>query len=274
MAIKSIAATTLIDDLRFFVGRSIYVWGAQGQLNPDKSWITKRERTTSLARYKQDKNIERIMTLYNLLKARGVEDVYAFDCSGLLMYHLYQKYGIFSGDASADTLYRRCTAVADVAYPFTPAIGVLMFKLNSEGKATHVGIVSGYKDSVAQVIECYGRDRGVIEQDWDAEGIAYWDKVGILPNIVTAPSTEVDEIEIEASNADPDEPTVPVPVEVRGSVNLRMGPGTDYERLFVVHDGTYGLAYPEENGWRHVVMPKGESFMIGYMSAKYLKELV
>ena len=88
MATKSIAAAKLIEDLRSFVGRSIYVWGAQGQVNPDKAWITKRERTTKMSRAKQDKNIERVMTLYNLLKSRGVGDVYAFDCSGLLMYHL------------------------------------------------------------------------------------------------------------------------------------------------------------------------------------------
>lgn len=274
MAIKSIIATTLIDDLRFYVGRSIYVWGAQGKLNPDKAWITKRERTTNLAKYKQDKNIERVMILYGLLRAQGVEDVYAFDCSGLLMYHLQQQYGIFSGDASADTLYRRCTAVADIGYDFEPDIGMLVFKLNASGAATHVGIVSGYKDGVAQVIECYGRDRGVIEQDWDAEGIAYWDKVGVLPNIVTVPGVITEAPDPIKPNVDPDEPVLPTPVEVQGSVNFRTGPGTDYEKLFVVRDGTCGLAYPEENGWRHVAMPKGDSFMIGYMSAKYLKELV
>lgn len=276
MAIKSVAAETLINDLRSYIGKSIYVWGAQGQVNPDKAWITKRERTTDLARYKQDKNIERIMTLYTLLKNKGIEDIYAFDCSGLLMYHLQQKYGIFSGDASADTLYRRCTAVADIGYDFQPDAGMLVFKLNSSGKATHVGIVSGYKDGVAQVIECYGRDRGVIEQDLDAEGTAYWDRVGILPNIVTASSVDIGQAEPDpdAPNVDPDEPVLPVPVKVKGSVNFRTGPSTAYEKLFVVHDGTYGLAYPEKDGWCHVVMPKGDSFITGYMSAKYLKELV
>ena len=270
MATKSIVAAKLIEDLRSFVGRSIYVWGAQGQVNPDKAWITKRERTTKMSRAKQDKNIERVMVLYNLLKSRGVEDVYAFDCSGLLMYHLQQKYGIFSGDASANTLYRRCTAITDVKPPFAPEIGTLVFRINSSGTTTHIGIVSGYSNGAAQVIECYGRDRGVIEQDWDAEGTAYWDRAGRLPNIVVG----AEDSEPATPEVDPDEPVVPVPVEVRGSVNLRTGPGKNYERLCVVRGGTYGLAYPAEDGWSHIVVPKGDSFVAGYMNAKYLEELV
>ena len=110
----------------------------------------------------------------------------------------------------------------------------------------------------------------MIEQDWDAEGTAYWDRAGRLPNIVVG----AEESEPVTPEVDPDEPVVPVPVEVRGSVNLRTGPGKNYERLCVVRGGAYGLAYPAEDGWSHIVVPKGDSFVEGYMNAKYLEELV
>ena len=269
---NTINAKFLIEELRSYVGRSIYVWGAQGKCNPTEGWIRSREYSTNASKAAKEQNIKRVMTLYNKLKESGVTEVYAFDCSGLLMYHLYNKYKLYSGDMTANSLYRSCTDVAKVRMPFAPKVGQLVFKLNGYGRATHVGIVSGYDHFTPQVIECFGRDRGVIEQDWDAEGTAYWDAYGSLPVIVDGSSTVVGDP--EAPNADPDNPTNPVPVQVKGTVNVRQGPSATSVKLYTAPTGTYGLAYPAEDGWSLVSMPKDGGYITGYMSAKYLKELV
>ena len=56
-----------------------------------------------------------------------------------------------------------------------------------------------------------------------------------------------------------------------GSVNIRKGPGTEYEKLGVVRKDDKLLALPAESGWRQVAVKIGDVLAIGYMSDKYIE---
>jgi hypothetical protein len=69
-------ASEFVEILRGRVGRSIYVWGGDGELMSSKAapekWI--RENETSSA------NAERAIALYRQLLSEGITDIRAFDC--------------------------------------------------------------------------------------------------------------------------------------------------------------------------------------------------
>lgn len=129
---------------------SIYVWGGQGEklynLTLDK--LIKMETSMS--------NVQRITNLVNSYIQRGVDISKAkcFDCSGLITYKLIAM-GVLKSDTTADGLYKKCSKkdISDVKK------GDFVFKVDSSGKATHVGIVV---DNDKTVVEAYGRDLGVI----------------------------------------------------------------------------------------------------------------
>ena len=53
---NTINAKFLIEELRSYVGRSIYVWGAQGKCNPTEGWIRSREYSTVPAHLRLQRN--------------------------------------------------------------------------------------------------------------------------------------------------------------------------------------------------------------------------
>ena len=142
---------------------SIYVWGAQGQKSPTitEAWIKKRE--TSDTYYKK------AVAFWKKQCDAGYGEVLrAFDCSGLGMYWLQNIKKILKNDCSAHGLYGKCKKLtkADLR------VGDFVFKLNSSGRATHIGYVA---DTSLNVIEAQGRDYGVVKRSlskggWKAYG--------------------------------------------------------------------------------------------------------
>lgn len=133
--------------------KSIYVWGGQGESLADTPFsdIIEMESTSG----DKMKNTERILTHLIQVLASGYDyrQIRLFDCSGLIVWAL-QKLGLVVGDYTADNLYCMGTEV-----PIKNAKeGDLAFKGTSTHK-THVGYVTGNKT----VIECKGRDYGVVE---------------------------------------------------------------------------------------------------------------
>ena len=143
---------------------SIYVWGGQGQ-KATVALIDKLE--TSNANKK---------TAKALLKKRtkaGYKNIKAFDCSGLVTKAMdetgVEKKGF---DTTADGLYRNYVKT-QTRQELKP--GDLVFRINTTGKAYHVGVVV---DWALNVIEARGRAYGVVKRALNASGSSYWNAYG------------------------------------------------------------------------------------------------
>ena len=140
-----------IDYIEFHAGRSIYVWGGQGEdiktLSDEK--IISME--TSLA------NARRAIALKN--KRINVDGAKAFDCSGLGMYFFDNLKGLYP-DMTADDMMRMSRRIDK--NDIRP--GDMAYKVYSGGRAYHMGYVSRDK----KIIEAKGRDDGVVKRDIDA----------------------------------------------------------------------------------------------------------
>lgn len=130
-----------------------YLWGASGQIvgktTPDE--ILAHEKTSNAPKTNAKRVLARVGTMvdagYDLDKAQF------FDCSGLVLDSL-NKLGLYIGDTTADGLFLNGTAITVK----NAKEGDLVF-LGSDKKKNHVGYVVGG----GSVIECKGRDFGVVE---------------------------------------------------------------------------------------------------------------
>lgn len=148
-----------IDWLNAQVG-SIYVWGAQGEVGFDEAWIRKRE-TSSV-------NANRAIAFYNKQKAKGLTNIAAYDCSGLIVRFLLDN-GLIKSDTTAAGLYRLCKGIQRQDLK----IGDFVFRSGNAG-VYHVGVYVGQNE----VIHARGRDHGVVKETLDANGNTYWNKYG------------------------------------------------------------------------------------------------
>ncbi len=124
---------------------SIYVWGGQGEKTEGLSI-----KTIECLENSNHTNVKRIL--------KHIADIYpdtnksrAFDCSGLVTYHLI-KLSILYSDTTANGLFKWCKPINKK--DLLP--GDLVFKV-TDGKAVHVAIYKG--DNT--LIESVGRDEGV-----------------------------------------------------------------------------------------------------------------
>lgn len=167
----------------------------------------------------------------------GATVLYAYDCSGLGCWWLYNLMHLYKGDVNANTMMGRCKIVATA-----PKRGYWLFR-TAGNRATHIG----YMVTDKELIEAGGRRVGVQkrafrEKDWSCWGI---------------PLVFEDEI------VDPD----PVQTDkyvlvVGGSVNVRNAPNTAGRVICVVHRGDK-LPYIDTaaTGWYHVRSPKGDGYI-------------
>ena len=134
--------------------KSIYCWGAQGELLTSISpgWIARHETSTS--------NANKVIKLYE--ERKGIKGCRAFDCSGLGMYWLHNLKKVFSSDLTANSLKGKCKKVAKSSVK----AGDFVFKCYPNGKAHHIGYVvdDGY------VVEAQGRAYGVVKRKLSAGG--------------------------------------------------------------------------------------------------------
>lgn len=219
------------------VGRSVYVWGGQGETEITEKWVRSREN--------KEANIQRVMRFYESLRAKGISPVRAYDCSGLILHYWQDKVGFFSSDMTAAGLFRLCTPLQKTQLEK----GDLVFRHNGRS-IHHVGVYVG--DGL--VIEAEGRDRGVVERHIDAGGEGYWNRFG-RPPFFALPAAD------DSCFA-----------RVKGnSVNLRAGPGTQYPIVTVTHRFDPLLVRPEKEGWCEAAVIAGGKLKRGSISAKYIE---
>lgn len=135
---------------------SIYVLGAQGQRAPfDTAWIKVRE-------HGDEKNVLRCRRLLAKRLAEGYPEksIGAFDCSGLGMYWLENVKKLLPQDLNSNGMKGLCEPVSRDRL----RRGDWVFILNDAGRAVHVGFAVNSR----QVIECRGRDYGVVRTETDA----------------------------------------------------------------------------------------------------------
>lgn len=143
---------------------SIYVWGGQGEKTEGLSIKTLESLENS-----NHANIKRIL--------KHISDIYpdtnksrAFDCSGLVTYHL-MKLGLITYDTTANGLYKWCKSITKKELKR----GDLVFKV-TDGKAVHVAIYKGD----GMLIESVGRDEGVKNTELTSK----FNKYGRIPSLL------------------------------------------------------------------------------------------
>lgn len=181
-----------------------YIWGGQGLvLTPSnyKSVIAKREKDATnrakVERYCEDKF------------ASGATELRGYDCSGLGMYYLQNLTHTLPHDLSANGMMGLCEPTE------TPKRGDWLFRVNEDGKATHIG----YMVSDTDLIEARGRTYGVVRRRYAKRD---WHKVG-KPSCMEWDEPKPDTHEY---------------VKVRGgSVRVREGNGTMFPSIGTAHRG-------------------------------------
>lgn len=139
------------------VNVGIYVWGAQGQeygkadpntANLTVAFINSRESDS--------KHRANAIKMFEKRKAEGHAQIRAYDCSGLIMYHIFNVKKLVKQDYNSRGIYSTlCTVIT--RNQLQP--GDLVFKHNGT-KIHHVGIYVGNN----RVVHAKGRNYGVIEE--------------------------------------------------------------------------------------------------------------
>lgn len=213
-----------------------YLWGGQHtKLTPEnyKSVIARREE--------KPENRRLVEAFCEKKFAEGETVLYAYDCSGLGVYWLYNYKHLWPGDVNANTMMSRCV---DLDTPEPPERGWWVFKLSGK-RATHIG----YMIDNEYLIEAKGRKYGVVKTKWREGDWSCW---GI-------PKVFEDEIRYPAP---PEPPTDKYVLVVGGSVNVRTGDNKKTPILFTAHKGDkFPYIDTAETGWYYVRSKKGEGYI-------------
>jgi len=149
-----------INLIRQWIDIAIYVLGSQGETITSADQIRRMENTTV--------NANRAIALWIKRGKRCV----AFDCSGLVVWALL-KLGLITSDMKADGIYDKCPKIAKAVL----RLGDFAFRINEDGNAHHIGIVTRFVDGIPWITESKGRDDGVVERSINADP-GYWEKYG------------------------------------------------------------------------------------------------
>lgn len=168
----------------------------------------------------------------------GVAVLYAYDCSGLGCYWLYNLTHLYKSDVNANTMIGRCQLCTD-----QPRRGWWVFRLDGN-RASHIG----YMVNDEYLVEAKGRKYGVVktkfrEKDWSCWGI---------PNIFSGEIRPGPEPEPAGSF-----------VEVIGrSVNVRTSDSKKGRILFTAHKGDrFPFVSIAPSGWYEIITKKGQGFI-------------
>ena len=190
---------------------SMYVWGGQGQTGNQitEYWIRKMEQNTGGKKvdghYKTYADIA--VDFWKKQCELGYHDVMsAYDCSGLGVHWLLMA-DVIATDRTSNGMFRMCELTDK------PKRGYWVFRLNDEGRATHIG----YCISDSEVIHAKGRVEGVIKEKYSS---SYWHKVGI-------PSC----MDFSEQPSPKPEPIGTQYVHPKGNVRVREGNGTQYKQI-------------------------------------------
>ena len=147
-----------------WVNRAMYIIGGQHTKITSEKDVDKYEKGLNAVKAKA--------TYRRIVKETGDNVVYAFDCSGLGMYWLYNLEHIAKGDMTAHGMYGKCEKISDNHVN----VGCWVFKCytsgSKKGRAHHIGYVVGMKNNNPIVISARGRAYGVVtgETGWNAVG--------------------------------------------------------------------------------------------------------
>lgn len=237
-----------------------YVWGGQHtKLTPTTyvSLIDRKEEKTG--GYKNETYAQAAKAFCRKKFDSGTKVLYAYDCSGLGAYYLYNLTKAYSTDVTAHTMYTRCDIApkADL-----PKAGWWVFRLSRKGRATHVG----YMVTDSHLIEAKGRRDGVVETRFQAKS---WDAWGI-PRVFAKEIAQLNAPVPGEVQETPSLPLVPEGVQegvevVGGSVHVRSGDSTNSPVLFTAKRGqTFRLLGYGASGWYQIETELGT----GYISNK------
>jgi len=186
-----------------------YIWGAQHLKLTESDYISIITRKESDPTYRAS-----AIAFCKKLFDCGATVLYAYDCSGLGMYYLQDVKKVYSHDMSANGMMGQCELTES-----EPKRGYWLFRVNSDGRATHIG----YMVSDTDLIEARGRTYGVVRRRYAKRD---WHKIG-KPKCV-----EWDEPVEPAEPTEPTEHTETITViKVKGSVKVRTGNGTFSKRI-------------------------------------------
>ena len=222
---------------------SIYVWGGQGEVAFNEDWIRKMETS--------EKNAERAIAFFKKQLKAGIEPLAAYDCSGLIVRFLLDN-DIIQSDMTSAGLYALSSKIKRDAL----SAGDLVFRHNGTS-IHHVGVFIGGN----MVIHAKGRDVGVVMEHIDANGEAYWNRFGRLP-----------ELSVKSSNY----PRLMV-YSGESYINLRNKPSTAQGSSVIdkiVHDEEVLVLSVEPHGWADTVKycDDTDSYKRGFCINKYFKD--
>ena len=251
-----------------------YVWGGQHtKLTPENYVAVIKKKEANTGGYPDGETYAQ--AAIDFCKKRfdaGEAVLYAYDCSGLGVYWLYNLQNIWKADANANTMMHRCT---DLDTAGLPTKGWWVFRLNSQKKkATHIG----YMVDGQYLVEAKGRKYGVVKTKFKSSA---WDVWGI-PKVF---ADEIKNPKPEPTPPDPPEPDPPEPKKqyvlvVGASVRVRKAPRIPSKTLWIAHNAKwykthhqteradlYLLLDVSENGWYHIQV-LGDETHTGYITNK------
>lgn len=228
-----------------------YLWGGQHtKLTPENyiSVIEKRE--------KGDKEkIEAVVAYCDKKFAQGSFTLFAYDCSGLGCYWLYNLQHLYKSDVNANTMMNRCI---ELDTPEPPMKGWWVFRLDGS-RAVHVG----YMIDDEYLIEAKGRAYGVVKTKWKEEDWDCWGIPLVFEDELVSSGDEDDPVDIPENPED--EPVVAPELIVKvlkGSVNVRNSDSKKGKILFTAHAGNrFCLIDVAPTGWYHIKTYKGEAYI-------------
>lgn len=152
---------------KIYAAHSAYLWGGSGQIigKTTIDEIIAAEKTSDDPLV----NARRVLVFVGKLIEKGynLDKAQFFDCSGLVIYVL-EKFGLYIGDNTANGLYD----LGEKISVSNAKAGDLAF-LGTPTHKHHVGFVIGD----GKVIECKGRDKGVVTsslESWEYAAHYTW----------------------------------------------------------------------------------------------------
>lgn len=225
-----------------------YLWGGQHtKLTPENYVAVIEKKEAGRGKYPDGTTYAQAAIEFCRAKFdEGATVLYAYDCSGLGCYWLYNLMHLYKRDVTANTMMGRCV---DVGTADPPERGWWVFRVDGK-RASHIG----YMIDNEYLIEAKGRKYGVVktkfrEKDWNKWGIPNVFEKELTPQPEPTPTPE------------PPEPGKKVEV-VGKSVNVRASDSTKGKILFTAHKGDrFPFLSVAPSGWYEIETRKGPGFI-------------
>lgn len=232
-----------------------YLWGGQHtRLTPETYEAIINKREDGRGGYPNGETYAEATIAFCEKKFNaGAEVLYAYDCSGLGCYWIYNLKKLWKSDINANTMMLRCDKVET-----EPHKGYWVFRTDDKGKAVHIG----YMIDGEYLVEAKGRRYGVVKTKYNVKD---WNVVGI-------PDVFRDDIVNPEPQPEPPEPpkTKKIVAIIGKSVFVRKGDGVLSRIMFTAHKGNhFELIDIAESGWYHIETHKGDGYITN--KPKYTK---